>query len=51
VFSVERDDAARTFTIRLRFITEGGCNYELVRPFWVGLDGVNDYTISLIVTP
>ncbi len=25
--------------IALRFVTEGDCNYELVRPFWMSFDG------------
>ena len=44
-----KDDTARTLTITLRFITEGTCNYELVRPFWIGISDVVDYEIALIV--
>lgn len=36
-----------TLAITLRFITEGDCNYELLRPFWVGAAGVNDVTITV----
>ncbi|MBI5670982.1 MAG: hypothetical protein HZC41_23560 [Chloroflexi bacterium] len=50
VTGITRDDAARTLTIHLRFMTEGDCPYELVRPFWIGLDGVGDYAINLAVT-
>ena len=49
VLGVERDDSARTLTIRLHFVTEGDCPYELVRPFWIGLDGVSDYDIQIEV--
>lgn len=49
VTAVERDDVARTFILRLRFIPEGECNYELVRPFWVSISGFNDYDIRLVV--
>jgi hypothetical protein len=49
VTDFERDDAAKRLVIRLMFITEGNCNYELVRPFWVGLDGVTEYTIEITV--
>jgi hypothetical protein len=49
VLGVERDDAARRFTIHLRFVTEGSCDYELVRPFWIGLDGLAGYDIQIIV--
>ncbi len=45
----ERDDVAQTLTIAAQFITEGDCPYELVRPFWLGLAGVADYDIRLIV--
>lgn len=46
---VEVDDAARTLTVRLRFILEGACPYELVRPFWIGITGYNEYDIRLLV--
>ena len=49
VLAVNRDDAARTLTIQLRFVTEGTCDYELLRPFWIGLDGVSDYQIQINV--
>ncbi len=49
LISVRRDDAARTYAINLRLVVEGICNYELVRPFWVGLSGVSDYDVSLRV--
>lgn len=45
------DDAARTFTVQLRFIVSGDCPYELVRPFWIGIPGYNEYDIRLIVNP
>ncbi len=49
VLSFERDDAARTISIRLALVVEGGCPYELVRPFWVSLEGAQDYTIVIEV--
>jgi hypothetical protein len=49
VTGIEVDDEQKKFTMRLRFVTEGDCNYELVRPFWVGLNSVTDYEISLVV--
>ncbi len=49
VVGITRDDAARTLTIQLHFVTEGTCDYELVRPFWIGLDGVGAYEITIIV--
>ena len=47
--SMSRDDENETVMIRVRFITEGDCGYELVRPFWRSLDGVADYKIDLQV--
>ncbi len=49
VLDLARDDDAKTIAIRLRFVTEGDCPYELVRPFWIGLYGVTDYAIEITV--
>jgi hypothetical protein len=49
VLSVQRDDGAKTIVIRLHFVTDGDCNYELLRPFWIGLDGAADYQIEIQV--
>lgn len=49
VISAIRDNATRTIDIRLRFVTEGDCPYELVRPFWVGIPNAADYAITLTV--
>lgn len=49
VAQTHQDDEARRFTMTLNLIIEGTCNYELVRPFWIGLSGVTDYEISLVV--
>jgi hypothetical protein len=49
VLGVVRDDAAQKLTIQLHFVTEGTCDYELVRPFWIGLEGVAGYDIALMV--
>lgn len=51
VHGVTRDDDARSLTIALTFVTEGECPYELVRPFWIGLDGVSDYAVDIVVQP
>lgn len=48
---VEIDDAARSFTVHLRLLIGGDCPYELVRPFWIGIPGYNDYDIRLILDP
>jgi hypothetical protein len=47
IVSMNRDDAARTVTISARFVTEGDCGYELVRPFWLALDRVGDYAVTI----
>ncbi|MCB9460844.1 MAG: hypothetical protein H6670_14425 [Anaerolineaceae bacterium] len=45
-----RDDANRTYSLRLRFVTEGDCDYELLRPFWVGLpEDMQGYDIQIVV--
>lgn len=41
-YSVEEN----TLNIALRFVTEGDCNYELIRPFWMSFDG----TLALNLT-
>jgi hypothetical protein len=48
VEDIQRDDAERTLTIRLHFITEGDCNYELIQPLWIGLDGMQEYEIEVV---
>lgn len=37
VQAITRDAAARTITVTLRFVAEGACDYELLRPFWISL--------------
>lgn len=51
VVALQRDDEAKTLTITLDFIAEGMCPYELVRPFWISIDGVSDYVIAVEVDP
>lgn len=31
------DAAAQVYRLRLRFVIEGDCNYELLRPYWVAV--------------
>lgn len=50
VINVRRDDVAMIYVVRLRLVTQGNCDYELVRPFWIGLDGVSDYDVRIVVT-
>jgi hypothetical protein len=49
VLDVQRDDAEKVITLRLKFITEGNCIYELVRPFWVSLPDAADYDVKIDV--
>lgn len=47
---VERDDTTKQMVIRLKFIGEGACDYELVRPFWIDLEGVSGYTVEIVMS-
>lgn len=49
VTAYQRDDAAKTLTLTLRFIPEGDCPYELVRAFWVSFPDATDYEINIEV--
>lgn len=42
-FNLEDD----VLTLDVQFTTAGACNYELVRPFWVGVEGVQDVQINI----
>lgn len=50
VVHYERDDAARVLRLTLRVVIEGGCNYELVRPFWIGLEGMAGYEVRVVMS-
>jgi hypothetical protein len=47
--SVTRDAATQTVTITARFATEGECNYELIRPLWLGLTLEPFWKVELVV--
>jgi hypothetical protein len=49
IVSVEIDEVSQIFVIRARLVVAGDCNYELVRPLWIGLTGYNDYDLRLLV--
>lgn len=50
ILDAVRDDANRTYSIRLDFITEGDCPYELIRPFFVGLPPeMHNYEVQIVV--
>lgn len=45
--NVIRNDDEQRFIIQTFFHTNGDCNYELIRPFWVGIDVPNGYSIDI----
>lgn len=49
--AVTRDDAARVVAFVVDFVTAGDCGYDLLRPFWLALDGITDYDVIIDVTP
>lgn len=49
VLGITRDDVAHTYIINLRLVVEPGCDYELVRPFWIGLSDLDGYDVRLLV--
>lgn len=44
---VRRNDENRVLNLRYRFIVEGDCPYELIRPLWVAVDNPDSYNIRL----
>ncbi len=49
VTDYQRDDTAKIITLTARFITDGACLYELVRPFWVSFPDAGSYDIRIVV--
>ncbi len=47
VLNIQRDDSAHTFTLQLRHVIEGDCDYDLLEPFWIGLDNMINYQIAI----
>ena len=45
------NNGAALFELRLRLITEGDCDYELVQPWWMALDDARDMKIDIQVLP
>lgn len=43
--------ANNTLEIELQFIIEGDCPYELIQPFWVGMQGVDNIEIAVTTPP
>lgn len=50
ILDAVRDDANQRYSLRLRFVTEGDCPYELIRPFFVGLPPeMHNYDVQIVV--
>lgn len=49
VRDITRDDVAHTYIINLRLVVVPGCDYELVRPFWVGVSDLSGYDVRVLV--
>jgi hypothetical protein len=49
LMKVKTREDKKLIKIVLDFVTEGACNYELVRPYWVGVSGAKDYAIKIKV--
>lgn len=49
ITAFERDDTEKAIEISAEFYTEGDCNYELVRPFWIRIPNASEHTINIIV--
>lgn len=50
VINVRRDDVAMIYVVRLRLLTQGTCDYELVQPFWISINGVHEYDVRIVVS-
>jgi hypothetical protein len=49
ITAYERDEEAKTITIRASFATQGDCNYELLQPLWIGVPNAQAYGVTLVV--
>lgn len=49
VFAFERDNDPEEIRLILGLDTQGTCNYELVRPFWVSFPDAQDHEITVSV--
>jgi hypothetical protein len=47
VLGFQREDENRRLALEVRFVTEGDCNYELVRAFWIGIADMPGYEIVI----
>lgn len=49
LIAYQQDDANQRLIIVVRFITEGTCNYQLLRAYWIGVDGLAGYDVQIVV--
>lgn len=49
LIAYQQDDANRRLIIVLRFVTEGTCDYQLLRAYWIGVEGLTGYDIQIVV--
>lgn len=47
ILGFQQDDANQRLLVDVRFVTEGDCNYELVRGFWIGIADMPGYEIVI----
>ena len=47
----QRNDGARQIHLQLRLDLTGDCDYELLRPWWMTLDGAREHDIVIEVLP
>lgn len=45
---LRRSAENRVLTLRYRFVVEGECPYELIRPLWIAVENPEGYDIRLI---
>jgi hypothetical protein len=44
---LRRSEENRVLTLRYRFVVDGDCPYELIRPLWVAVENPDSYDIRL----
>ena len=47
VMEFNRNETEKTISVQLRFFTQGDCNYELVRPFWVSVNDAQEHKVNI----
>lgn len=47
----QRNDAARQIHLQLRLEVSGGCDYELLQPWWMTLDDAREHDVVIELLP